>query len=452
MFASGQLEESSPLPQDRPMRKTLRSLALVAALTGVSAPAVAQIPASPRALGMGGAYIGIARGHEALFLNPANLALDGNPGWSLALPSPALGGTTWGPGVEDFFRLAAGEVDQSTADEVVAMVPGTGMRMDLEVRVPLLALQIGPVALGASYGAVVEQTFGKDIVDLLLNGFEEGRTDYGVGNTGGSRATYVDYAAAYGRRVGPVSIGVTGHYLQGRRLSRSRLFDPRIDAKGESIEVDYAEVLSAGGNGFVLDVGAAMQPVRNLTLSAAVSNLAGTMRWNQELRVRDVTLTEEDFEADLLDISDRFGGSERPFVRGKSARSDALAESLTEGAGLPRVLRLGAAYNLPSYTRIAAAYQGNLASGRLAGGWDRSLGVGVQQRLLILTARAGYANSLNGRTMLSGGLSLGPLDIGAARLSGTTDNHKDSGWMITVGSSFRGGIRRAAAPAASAAP
>ena len=66
-------------------------LLALALITIVSSEANAQVPLSPRSLGMGGAMIGAARGQEAVFLNPANLGLAGSPRWSVALVGVSAG-------------------------------------------------------------------------------------------------------------------------------------------------------------------------------------------------------------------------------------------------------------------------------------------------------------------------------------------------------------------------
>ncbi|HYR09191.1 MAG TPA: hypothetical protein VEQ60_15515, partial [Longimicrobium sp.] len=56
-----------------------------------AAPLAAQVPLTPRALGMGGAYVGVARGHESLWQNPANLGLPNSPHWSAGIPTLSIG-------------------------------------------------------------------------------------------------------------------------------------------------------------------------------------------------------------------------------------------------------------------------------------------------------------------------------------------------------------------------
>src|SRR5215208_7213297 len=115
-----------------------------ALLSSGARPAAAQINATPRSLGMGGAYVAVARGAEALFQNPANLALRDTPRWSLFLPQVTVGGTVVGYDVADLGDLAKGsDLTQARRDELLAQVPAGGTEGQLDVRLPVFALQVG---------------------------------------------------------------------------------------------------------------------------------------------------------------------------------------------------------------------------------------------------------------------------------------------------------------------
>lgn len=444
------------------MKHPLHILIYGAVIAAASATAAtAQFPVNARALGMGGAYTAVARGQDALFLNPANLGLADGPRWSLALPSFSLGGTTTGPRFEDFARLAEGAfsgggkaydeygeyVDdydgeetesESSAEiqELLGLIPEQGMELDVDVRLPLAALQAGGLAVGVSYGAVVQQTLGRDAVDLLLNGYEEGRTNYRVGGATGRRATFLDFAAAYGHNFGPVSLGITGHYLKGRSLARSSLSEARFFRGENQVEIDFSEALVRGGSGFSVDVGAAMQPSKRVTLSAAVTNAIGKLSWSDQVTLRKVTLNEDDI-SDLSLVGDRFAESEIA-----AAGKEPVMFGLYETGVLPTTLRTGVALAPWSGLRIGAGYNRNLTDGRLGGLWDQSASFGAQQRLVFLSVRGGYATNFNGATMLSAGASVLGLDLGVAKLAGAQDGSDRDGWIVTLGSSIRGPLRR----------
>jgi hypothetical protein len=412
------------------------------ALASLAAPAAAQIPLAPRALGVGGAYIGLARGHEALFANPANLGLSGHPAWSLGFPQVTAGLSLLGPGtgdLGDFFNYD--DLSDQRKAQLLAEIPATGAALEADVRAPVFTWQRGGVALGAAYGFLGEHTFGKDLVELFFDGYEEGRTDYQVGNTGSRRATFWDFAAGYGRSVGPVSVGATAHYYVGRSLVQTRAFEPRYDLLGRDIAVDYVGVSAGGGKGYGLDVGAAMEPLPGLTVSAVVANAVSSMEWSDDLSGKSVTITSADFrEAEFQTIRNRYDASEQELGSTPTGAYATTAAGLTDDTALPTTLRVGAAWTRPGTgTTLTAAFHDNLGEGRLSGRWTRLVAGGVQQQLFTkLLVRAGLSSDLDGGSMVSGGVTLGPIDLAAARLTTGDESGADrSGWVGSFGLSVR---------------
>src|SRR5690554_4975000 len=95
-----------PQPQGIPMPSLTRSISLAALLLAAMAlPAQAQVPLSSRAFSLGGALMAGARGHEAIFINPANLGLPGTPDWSVGLAGFSAGALLEGISVDDVSDL-----------------------------------------------------------------------------------------------------------------------------------------------------------------------------------------------------------------------------------------------------------------------------------------------------------------------------------------------------------
>jgi hypothetical protein len=277
-------------------------------------------------------------------------------------------------------------------------------------------------------------------MELFFDGYEEGRTDYRVGNTSGSRATYWDFAAGYGFAAGPWSMGVTGHYYRGGTLLRSRLLEPRIDLDARDIEVDYRAVLARGGSGYGVDLGAAYQAAPGVTLSGSVSNVISNMRWNDDLRIRRVTINRHDIEnVSAMDLLTRYETSESTVdPDGVSLADYAVAEGLFTSSNVPSVLRLGASWSGGQGTDVGVSYRTELNESQLGEVWDRSFALGVQQKIPFVTLRAGYATDMGDGSMISGGLGLGVVQLGFARLrDGDLDGFDRSGWVGTFGVSVR---------------
>jgi hypothetical protein len=422
-----------------------------AAVAAAVSPASAQLPATPRALGMGGAYTAVARGQEAIFYNPANLALPGNPHTSLAAPQITLGATINGLTFGDVDALRSfDDLEPAERADILGRIPEEGTTAEVDLRIPVFSMSYRRAMFGVSYNLTGRHGASRDVADLVLNGVQLERLVPGNPNpydaqdildrSQGYRAAYTDFAAGYAHRVGPVSLGVTAHYLRGGALVRSGAVDVDtvLSLTAPDVRVTYMGVKREGGSGFGLDVGAAFQPMPSLTLSAAVTNAVNTLEWKGEQELRYVVLDRADYvNGDPELLRDEYGQSGRTLSEAEPlrvAQAQGLLADLDVGAELAPTLRAGAAWQPRAGTTVAASYTGELSDSRLAGPWNRSLSIGWQQKVPVVTLRAGLATDLDSGTMLGGGLSLGPVHVGAARLTGSAEGNPDqSGWIFTFG-------------------
>jgi hypothetical protein len=440
-------------------RRSVRLLGAAAAAALLAAPAAAQVPVTPRALGMGGAYIGVARGQEALWENPANLGLSGNPSWSFAFPQVVAGATVTGLTLHDLKDLGDyNSLDDQEKADLLGRIPAQGTGADVDVRIPVAALSFQHFAFGVSYNARVDHGIAKDIVDLFLNGVNTSRAaarNYAFAGTAGHRVSYVDIAAGHGRRVGPLSVGVTGHYYIGRSALSSSL-DPSaryctlpyptacVSTTGvpQDVEVDYYGLESSGGHGYGVDVGAAIQPIPGLTLGAVVQNAIGSMSWDKDLSYRLITFSRQDYDnADFGDVMDRYDASKKAYSSGSApAKVAALQGGLLAGADFSRVIRLGGAFDFPTGTTVGAQFSSRGDEGfRTQGIWKQSFSLGVQQKLPIVTLSGGFAKDDASGSLLSGGVALGPLKLGIGRLDNGSENGADrKGWVGTLALNING--------------
>lgn len=395
-------------------------LAVVLASPLGTVPAAAQMPYTPRALSLGGAIGASARGYESVLYNPALLSLSDGPGWSVALAQFSAGTSVVGPRASDLPDfLDYSSLTEERQQELMAMIPDGGTAVDLDLRAPVAALQVGRMGFALSYVTLGEHTLGRDLVELFFDGYDQTRTDYVVGNTGGTRASMWDLAAAYGRSVGPVSLGATAHYYRGRTVVRTAAFEPDYDLVNQRVSVEYVGVSSEGGSGYGLDVGAALQPLPGLTVSAAVANLVSSLDWNTELTGRSLVLSNEDFaDAEYMLLKERYEASEQELGASPSGRHAVVAEGLgLDQWTLPATLHLGAAWKTGLGTEVSAAYQSQLEDGRFGGRWERLAGIGIQQRIPFVTLRLGASSDLADGTMVGGGVRLGVIDVGAAHFT-----------------------------------
>jgi hypothetical protein len=327
------------------------------------------------------------------------------------------------------------DLSNAESEALLARVPRSGTELQYELQAPLVSFSAGRFAVGAGYQTVGSHGIAYDLAELFLRGYELGRRDFDVAATNGWRAGYMDLAVAHGRSFGPVSVGATAHLYRGGTLVRSQLLPVDVDLAGTTYSTTYFSVRSEGGTGFGLDLGVAAQPMPGLTVGASVSNLAGTMNWTEELRQRSVEVDRQSVESGSFeDLKYAFDRSDAPYTSHPSAVVQQMANTLLDGADLPRTVRLGASFDTPTGTQVAAAFSTVTNDTRLSGMWDQRLSVGVEQRLLFARLRAGLASNLDAGGMLSGGVGLGPVQVGIARITnGSVGAHDRTGWVYSFG-------------------
>ncbi len=262
---------------------TFRRLAATTLAIALPSVASAQFTPSAAANGMGGAYLPLAKGADALWINPANLALENSPTWSLQLGGGGLSAAMLGLDLKQMYDFVRNQANSATAkQEILNNIPAQGTELRGRIQMPVATLQMGRIALGVAVGGTYDYYMGRDFVDLALNGYDNTRTNYQIGNTNGRQAWYLDFAAAYARKLGPLAVGVTGHYIMPRGLDNTRIFEPQYDLVNRTISVTGYSAGVSGGSGFSLDVGATTD-LGPLTVSGTVENIAGNVKWGENL-------------------------------------------------------------------------------------------------------------------------------------------------------------------------
>jgi hypothetical protein len=93
-------------------------------------------------------------------------------------------------------------------------------------------------------------------------------------------------------------------------------------------------------------------------------------------------------------------------------------QSPCQTASFPAVLRLGGGWEPCPGTRVGLSLITPLVEGERPAIWRREAGIGVEQDPRFLRVRTGVATDLARNSMPSGGMSLGPLEVGVGRLMG----------------------------------
>jgi hypothetical protein len=149
---------------------------------------------------MGGAGMVFSSGVDAIEWNPANLALEG--GWSVSLGEVGAAVLLSGVTFEDVQDIIDAEGSGNAA--LLARIPATGIALSTVSEgfttaraassadvprpgspLPSLGVTVGNLGLRVRSRVLAEGNLSKEIVDLIVNGFDPALIqDYRVGNTG----------------------------------------------------------------------------------------------------------------------------------------------------------------------------------------------------------------------------------------------------------------------------
>lgn len=454
------------------MRRT--TLVLIALLAFAQA-ATAQMSPGARSVGMGGGGMVFATGVDAVEWNPANLAWGG--GWNLSPFELGIVGLSEGATVNETLAIfgadIGGAADLNVAN-VVAGLPADGITMSFVTEgyatafatdraeipgpgspLPSIGVQVGNFAVRARSRVFTNVTLSRELADLIGNGFsEENLQSYAVGNTGWQSTSLSEVTVSYGTTLGALSVGVGGRYVIGHAMVNGRFFEPMIDANCVGVSpppgcvpltVPVVAVEATDGSGYGLDVGFSLDLPGGFRAAASGTNVAQKVTWNEQLVAHTAEYTDQDFDEnqDFVDLLDRFDAADLD-PNGVSLAVFTTAEGLFEESYFPQVYRAGFGWQSGGTTLEATGIKVS-PRGRFANPWDERVSLGVEQRIPLLTVRAGYAVASQGISALTGGLGLGAgpvlLEMSGGRFSGedVTLGSPWEGYYLTFGLQIRGG-------------
>ena len=416
------------------------ALTLALALGGLSGPRVAsaQIASvSPSALGTANNYTALARGFTAIALNPAGLAMPGNPGFSLTLvPAQAKAGLS---------AMTLGEIAQYDGQKIPDTVKqqwlqtviddgGFGIRGGASLSG--LALSFGPVGLQISTVGEARANLSPDAFELMMFG-NAGVTgtprDMSLAGTSGNSWGATTGALAVGIplpgvRNGSFGMGVTLKYTIGHMGMTALDAGSVVRANPFSIDLQIPSIspstfdydgLKNNGSGIGMDFGLAWEGSK-WAVSAAVQNVFNTFQWDltdYDYRIGEFTLNGTSITSDFTAL---------PATTTASAIRDALMAQRFELA-----INMGIAYRQSEKLALTADFRHDTGEA-LVIGERSSIGLGMEWKVIpFLPLRAGISRVSGGGVQLGVGVGL---KLGPVRLSGAYLTEKSSAGEFTAAS------------------
>lgn len=417
----------------------MKGLLGLAALAVLAPTVNAQGNASAAATAMGGNYTATARNFNAAAWNPANLGLDGNSRFSIALsPQFAMGS---GPiTLKDLADYEGVVVPQQVRESwLQKVIDNGGQDLGGDMHITPLAMSIGRFAFTATTSVRADGVVPPSVVALGMFG-NAGRTgvaeDYDLADLALDANVTSTLALAYGRRVplvpvGDFAIGVTAKYIIGHGAASMRDNGSTITSSPTAINVDAPIVVTdtadwKSGSGFGFDVGATWK-VGNLRASAVVHDLFTTFSWKTDnLYYLPVRATfEQGSNSEVVD-------SLLPLSSAPQALQDELRSRIQAAEPTP-TLALGVAWSgLPRLT-LAADLRQRFGEG-LDLGPDTQIGVGAELRLIpFVPLRAGVTTLGDGMRLSAGlGLEFGVVNFQFAGQLLQAEGRNDTGFGFTL--------------------
>ena len=398
---------------------------------------------STAATGLGGAFTARGQGYNAVYWNPANLAMPGNPGFSLT-----IAGFDGNSGLRpiDFADISQSPISRELREQWLLDVNTEGtQRGDAMGAVTSLGLSLGRIGFQVASKSVTSMDLSPDATEMILFGNFGRDSAFKVIDMTGSRfrsAAYTTAAMSYGMpfRLIPLpnfSLGATAKYIIGHGLvigrDNSSVIDstlhvnfPSVITRGIAGSDDATEEefdLAGGGKGFGLDLGAAWT-IPGFRFGVSVQNIVNTFRFDttaMETRQADVILSYTETPSDDPVVKQPFG----------TAPADLREEAAT--LRFKPVLAAGMAFDwFPGITVSADVRQ--QVGGGIEVGPESLLAAGAEVRWLPFLPLRGGVQMMSGGFGVSGGvgLRLFGFEAGIAGFVRTREGSQESGATINV--------------------
>jgi hypothetical protein len=398
--------------------------------------------ASTAATGLGGAFTARASGYNAVYWNPANLAMPGNPGFSLT-----FGAVDGNAGTHPIDLKKVADAGSTLSDAVrqqwLLDVQGEGsQRGDLGGGVTELGLSMGSLAFQVNTKVATQTDLGPGAVEAVLFGNRgQDSTVHSIDltNSGFAASAYSTGAVSYGMRLPiiPLSgftIGATAKYTVGHGVGIAQTNSSIGTGSQIDIQFPYIRPSQAAvdaketnmGSGFGLDLGAAWR-VPGFRFGVSMQNVVNTFKWDTtKLATRTAVGLFSDNQDPQFD-----GGSDASETAFSTAPTE-LRDRVMKQKFKP-VFAAGMSFDwLPKITVSADIRQ--QVQGGIESGPESMMSAGAEVRWIPMVPLRGGVQMMTGGFGLAGGVGLHLLgfEAGIAGYVRTRNGAQESGATINV--------------------
>jgi len=386
-----------------------------------------------RAVAMGGAHVGLARGVYAPLYNPANIGLSEYRENAVEVAGVGVQINNNSFTLEDYNEYTGALLTENDKSVILGKIPAEGLKITAEAEAGAMSVSLGSLVMSINGVAATEVNLGKDALRLFLegNGINEEFTLDGMYS---EAIAYGSAGLSYGIPVyvsgtRQLALGATVKYIRGFA------YEDVVELSGGVVtlasgffgEGTMIARTATGGSGYAMDIGAALKLNDSYTAGVSFSNVFSNITWNHETEEHGYhfeldTLNIDQIDDDSIDVSEDW--------------SEPIDDFST---GLPTVMRAGLA-NIDGRFLWAVDY---IQGFKLAAGSSSKprIAVGIEYRLLSpLPIRAGYSLGGGKGSVISGGLgvdmSLFHFDIALSN-SSTFDLNATKGLHLALSTGIR---------------
>lgn len=315
-------------------------------------PGVASswVESSARSLGLGGAYTALPRSSEAIFENPAFLALGRNSYFSFFSLGAKIENNSLS--LKDYNTYNGKFLEQKDKDKILSKVPENGLNLYGDLGASFFGVRVGKFGFASRILGISDLTFPKKPLEILLfgNSFDQ---KVELEKIKGEAFLLFELAFSYGTKIKsfkkrPLFAGLNFRWIKGifyQKITESSGFF-ETQKNGIYGKGDFAMKSAKGGWGFAFDLGFASFFNDRITLGLCFLNIINSINWNKNTKKKGYRIS-----ANSLTLKNRDDDSVY------------LEEDYTEDIGsfnskLPLIIKGGISYRLKNFVLSADLEQG----------------------------------------------------------------------------------------------
>ncbi|UCD18328.1 MAG: conjugal transfer protein TraF [Candidatus Zixiibacteriota bacterium] len=379
-----------------------------------------------RAVAMGGAYTGLAKGVYAPLYNPANIGLRGHRQIGIEIIGAGVRINNNSLTLNDYNDYTGSLLTEADKTDILNKIPIEGLKISADAEASALSVSLGSVVFAFNGLAATEANLGKDALRLILNGNDFNET-FSLDGMYSEAVAYATFGVSYGIALISVgsrqlAIGATAKYVRGIAYEEVSEIGGSATTliTGFEGEGNIAIRTATGGSGYGLDVGAALRLSNNYTVGLTFNNLFSHINWNDETEEHGYYFRFDSATADNMDIDSLLISED--YSRGIDAFSTTM----------PTIMRLGIA-NTSGKLLWAVDWEQGFRPGAGTSSKPRIAAGAEYRAFAFLPVRAGYAMGGGKTAAISGGPGF---DFGMFYMDFAISNHSSFNFSNSKGLHF----------------